>query len=167
MTSTEQPGFLVHVANRTEVTAKDLKVCVLPDVVLCHFEHAKVKVCDWAEGTTCDKDYWDFIWVLECPRETLMGKSVVRGVCEGLCEVGGESHGDGEARGEGKKGTVVVNASLIQATYKQARQFSGVKGFPTLLPHSSLESCCNPDRPPIRLTLLNLRNQPILSRPVQ
>jgi len=93
MTSAEQSGFLVHVAHRAEITTKDLKICVLPDIVLRHFEHAEMEVCDWAKRATCNKDYWDFVGVLECLREATMRKSVIRGIGEGLCEMGGGNHG--------------------------------------------------------------------------
>ena len=129
MTSTEQPGFLVHVAHRAEITAKDLKVCVLPDIVFRHFEHAEVKVCDWAEGATCDKDYWSFVGVLECLREASMGKDVIRGACEGLCEMGGGSHGWRRGRGRRKEEDSVTNV-----LNRLARHYlSGVNYFPTLI----------------------------------
>ena len=110
MTSTEQSGFLVHVAHRAKITTKDLKICVLPDIVLRHFEHAEMEVCDWAKRATCDKDYWDFVGVLECLREAAMRESVIRGICEGLREMGGGNHG--EARGEGKKQTSLLVLNL-------------------------------------------------------
>jgi hypothetical protein len=103
MTSAEQPRFLVHVAHRAEVTAKDLEVCVLPDIVLRHFEHAKVEVCNWAKGSTCDEDNWGLGGVVEGPGKALVGKGVIRGICKGFCEMGGGGHGWQRGQGRRKK----------------------------------------------------------------
>ena len=58
--STEQPGFLVHVAHGTEIAPHNLKIGVLPHVVLGHLEHAQVEIGYGAEGATCYEDDWGF-----------------------------------------------------------------------------------------------------------
>lgn len=60
MTSAEQPGFLVHVTDRAEIASHDLKVGVLPDIVLRHLEHAQVQVGHWAERAACDEHHRGF-----------------------------------------------------------------------------------------------------------
>ena len=46
---TEQTWFLVHVGDRTEIATNDLKIGIVPNIVLRHFKHTKMKVGDWAE----------------------------------------------------------------------------------------------------------------------
>lgn len=92
MASAEETRFLVHIANRAEIATDDLKVGVLPDIVLGHFEHAKMEVGDWAEGTTSDEDYGSFVWVIEGGGDTVVRKGIIFRVCEGLCEMRGGGH---------------------------------------------------------------------------
>ena len=49
----KQTRLLVLVADRTEIATDYLKVCIVAGVVPGHLEHAEVKVCDWAERSTC------------------------------------------------------------------------------------------------------------------
>ena len=78
----EQTGFLVLVADRTEVPADDLKVCVLADVVLGHLEHAEVEVGDGAEGAACDEDDRLLVWIAEGAGEAVRREGVVGRVGE-------------------------------------------------------------------------------------
>jgi len=77
MVGAKQAGFLVHVADGTQEPTHNLEVCMLPDIILGHLEHAEVQIGDWAEGSTCDKDDWGFLGILEDPLKTVMGKGVV------------------------------------------------------------------------------------------
>jgi len=45
----EKSGFLVLLAYRTQIGANNFEIGILPDIVSCHFKHAKMKICDWAE----------------------------------------------------------------------------------------------------------------------
>jgi hypothetical protein len=47
----EQPRLLVHVRDRTEIPAYDLKIGVMADVVAGHFEHPEVEIGDRAKRT--------------------------------------------------------------------------------------------------------------------
>ena len=76
-----------------------------------------MKVCDWAEGATCDKDYWDFVRVLECLREAFMGKGIIRGICKGLCEMGRGSHGWRRGQGGRKEGDSSAKCKLDASEY--------------------------------------------------
>lgn len=109
MASTEQPGFFVHVADGAEIAPQDLKVRILADVVLGHLEHAEMEVRDGAEGTTCDENDRDFVGVLEGPGETVAGKLIVGGICEGFGEMRG-GHGGREGEG-GWEGRAVVGGN--------------------------------------------------------
>ena len=73
----EQTGFLVLVADRTEVPADDLKVCVLADVVLGHLEHAQVEVGDGAEGAAGDEDDGLLLGGAEHARQAVSREGVV------------------------------------------------------------------------------------------
>ena len=84
---TEETWFLVHIADRGEIASKNLELGILPDVVLGHFEHAKVEVSYWAERTTCDEDQWGLAGIGQRPREAMCRKRVIWRVREGLCEV--------------------------------------------------------------------------------
>ena len=46
---TEQSRLLIHVADRAEVSADDLKLGILSNVVFGHFEHSKMQVGDRTE----------------------------------------------------------------------------------------------------------------------
>lgn len=73
----QQPGLLVHVADRTEVAAHDLEVCALADVVDGHLEHAKMEVGDWGEGAAGDEDDGLLGGITECALEPVVGKHIV------------------------------------------------------------------------------------------
>jgi len=45
----KQTRFPIHVTDRTEIAADDLKISILANIVLCHFKHAEMQVGDWAE----------------------------------------------------------------------------------------------------------------------
>ena len=77
MMCAEQAGLLVLVTDRAEVAADDLKVGVLADVVLGHFEHAEVEVCYGAEGAACDEDERLLLGVSEDSGETVGGELVI------------------------------------------------------------------------------------------
>ena len=67
----EETGLLVLVRHGTEVTSNDLKVRVMADIVLCHFEHSKVKISYGAEGATRDQNDWLFCGITHDPSETV------------------------------------------------------------------------------------------------
>lgn len=58
MLCAQQPRLLVHVRDGAEVPSEDLKVGIVPHVVLRHLEHSEMKIRDWAKGTTSYEDYW-------------------------------------------------------------------------------------------------------------
>ena len=49
MAGGEKSEFLVLLAHRAQIGANNFKIGILPDIVSCHLEHAKVKICDWAK----------------------------------------------------------------------------------------------------------------------
>jgi hypothetical protein len=91
--SREKARLLVLVADRAEVGTNNFKVCVLSDVVLGHFEHAEVEVCDRAEGAACHQYDGCFGRVSEGATEAMVGEGIVWGIGERFCEVdAGLSH---------------------------------------------------------------------------
>jgi hypothetical protein len=104
----EEPGLLVHVADRGEVAADDLKVGVLPDVVDGHLEHAEVEVGDGAERAARDEHDGLLSVVAEDLAEAVVGEGVVWGVVErGPRGGGGGGHGGrGRLCGGRKSGRV-------------------------------------------------------------
>lgn len=118
MSSREKTGFLVLVADWTEVGTDDFKIGVLPDIVFCHFEHAEVKVCDGAEGATCDEDNRSFVRVAENSIESVVGKRIVWRVCERVSKVDiWLGHGCAGERGNERK---VVKWSCSLASHYPA-----------------------------------------------
>ncbi len=100
MATGEKSWFFVLVTDGAEVAADDLKVSVLSDVVFRHFEHSQMKVCDWAEGTTCYEDDGSFGGILKNTTETIVRERIVRRVGERFCQVNvGCSHGWEEEKG--------------------------------------------------------------------
>ena len=59
----EQTRFLVLIADWTEVSADNLKIGVLSNVVLGHLEHAEMEIRDRAERSTCDENYRLLGWI--------------------------------------------------------------------------------------------------------
>lgn len=55
---TQEARLLIHIADRTEITANDLIVGLLPSIISGHLKHAKVKVCDWAVRAAGYEDEW-------------------------------------------------------------------------------------------------------------
>lgn len=80
MACSHKTRLLVHVADWTQVTAHNFEVCVLSNVVLCHLEHAQVKVGNWAEGPAGHQNYGGLLWISDDAGEALMRKRIVRGV---------------------------------------------------------------------------------------
>lgn len=78
----QQTRFLVHVRHWTEIAANDLKVCVLPNIVLGHFKHPEVEISYGTEGSTCDQDDGGLVWISEHRGKTVMRKGVIWGVVE-------------------------------------------------------------------------------------
>lgn len=56
MFCTEQAWLLVHVADRTEIPAHNLKIGILADVILGHLEHSEMEICYGAKRTARYKD---------------------------------------------------------------------------------------------------------------
>ena len=112
----EEARLLVLVRDGREVSADDLPVGILADVVLGHLKHAEVKVGDGTEGATCDEDDGLLVRIAEDPGETVGGKRVVgsigelgrwRGVHVGRHseDGGGRMQGPGtRRRGPGRRG---------------------------------------------------------------
>lgn len=63
VTSTKEPGLLVHITDRAQISTKDFEVCVLSDIVFGHLKHAQMEVGDWTERATCDENYRDLFWI--------------------------------------------------------------------------------------------------------
>jgi hypothetical protein len=84
MLGAEKTGFLVHVTDGTEVTTQNLEICVLANIVLGHFEHTEVEICDWAERATGDQHDWSLVRIAERAGEPMVRKLVVRRIREVL-----------------------------------------------------------------------------------
>ena len=85
MVCAEKPRLLVLVADRTEVSADDLEVGILANVVLGHLKHAEMEVGDGAEGAACYQDERLLLWVPEDAREAVCREGIVWGICEVGC----------------------------------------------------------------------------------
>lgn len=104
MASRKKARLLVLVTDRAEVGADDFKIGVLPDIVFCHFKHAEVKICDGAERAACYEDDGYFARVTEDSVETVVGESIVWGICEGFSEME-LGHGYGRGKREEYRGS--------------------------------------------------------------
>lgn len=82
MGATEQPRLLVHITDRTKISAHDLEVGILAYIIFSHLKHSQMEICDWAERSTCYKDKGLFLRVPEGPRQAVRWKGVIKGVCE-------------------------------------------------------------------------------------
>ena len=82
MIGREQTGFVVLVADRTQVAANDLEVSVLANVVLGHLEHAQVEIGYWTEGAACYQDHRLLVGIAESRLKTMVWEAVVWGICE-------------------------------------------------------------------------------------
>ena len=112
----EEARLLVLVRDGREVSADDLPVGILADVVLGHLKHTEVKVGDGAEGTTCDENDGLLVGIAEDTGEAVGGKGVVgrigelrrrRGVHVGRHDEGGGGGMQGPGtrrRGPGRRG---------------------------------------------------------------
>lgn len=96
----QQPGLLVHVADRTEVAAHDFEVCALADVVDGHFEHAQMEVGDWGEGAASDEDDGLLGGVAERALEPVVRKHIV---CRGPSRAHREQRRGGCMDGDGSR----------------------------------------------------------------
>ena len=89
VTSTKEPRFLVHVADRAEISTQNFKISVLSDIVFCHLEYAEMEVSDWTERTTCYQNDGSFVWIANDCGKTMVRKGVVWRTCEFLCKMDG------------------------------------------------------------------------------
>ena len=73
----QQTRFLVHVADWTEISTDDLKVCVLSNVVARHFEHSEMEIGNWRERPAGDEDDRLLGCILENSLQALAREAIV------------------------------------------------------------------------------------------
>lgn len=71
MVCTEQSRLLVHITDRTEVPAHNLKISILTDIVLGHLKHPQMEISDWTEGAACYKNDGLLFWIAENRRQAV------------------------------------------------------------------------------------------------
>ena len=67
MIGCEQTRLVVLVADGTEISADDLEIGVLANIVLRHLEHPQVEVGYGAEGAASHQDYGLLLGIAERP----------------------------------------------------------------------------------------------------
>lgn len=82
MVCAQETRLFILVTDGREISANNLKVRILPDIVDGHLEHPEVKVCDGTEGATCYEHDRLFFRVAKDGVETMMREGVVRWGCE-------------------------------------------------------------------------------------
>jgi hypothetical protein len=95
MEGTEQPRLLVHITDRTEISANNLEIGILAHIILGHLKHPEMEICDWAERPTCYKDDRLLLRVAESRRQAVRREGIIGGICE-LVGFPNYGHDEGE-----------------------------------------------------------------------